>query len=221
MGSGVRSVGGLNQHDQNTLFSAFLALLNAGDEVNLFEPYYGYHAINLVSTLAVPLYVRMTPPDWTFSRDDLDNVVTEKTKAILINTPGNPSGKVFTTEEQKPFPNSQLRTISSYLPTKSMNTLFMTASNTSRRQVYPVCANVRSWYRVYPKLTALPAGGLDTLSAMPSGQRLSDTLAICFTPVHLHLCRWVLRWGSCIWTQNFMIIFQESTRKNVIAFAMR
>jgi len=83
------------------LFSAFLALLNAGDEVILFEPYYGYHAINLVSTLAVPVYVRMTPPDWTFSREDLDNVVTEKTKAILINTPGNPSGKVFTIEELK------------------------------------------------------------------------------------------------------------------------
>ncbi|RLC02896.1 MAG: aminotransferase [Deltaproteobacteria bacterium] len=83
------------------LFSAFLALLNAGDEVILFEPYYGYHAINLVSTLAVPVYVRMTPPDWTFSREDLDKVVTKKTKAILINTPGNPSGKVFTTEELK------------------------------------------------------------------------------------------------------------------------
>ena len=83
------------------LFSAFLALLNAGDEVILFEPYYGYHTINLVSTQAVPVYVRMTPPDWTFSREDLDKAVTEKTKAILINTPGNPSGKVFTIEELK------------------------------------------------------------------------------------------------------------------------
>jgi aminotransferase len=44
------------------LFSAFMALLNAGDEVILFEPYYGYHAINLVSTLAVPVYVPMTAP---------------------------------------------------------------------------------------------------------------------------------------------------------------
>jgi aminotransferase len=75
------------------LFSAFFALLSAGDEVILFEPYYGYHAINLVSTLAVPVYVRMTSPDWTFSREDLDKVLTEKTKAILINTPGNPSEK--------------------------------------------------------------------------------------------------------------------------------
>lgn len=83
------------------LFSAFFALLSAGDEVILFEPYYGYHAINLVSTLAVPVYVRMTPPDWTFSREDLDKVLTEKTKAILINTPGNPSGKVFAMEELK------------------------------------------------------------------------------------------------------------------------
>ena len=81
------------------LFSAFFALLNAGDEVIVFEPYYGYHTINLVSTLAVPKYVRMTPPDWTFTRGALDKALTEKTKAILINTPGNPSGKVFSMAE--------------------------------------------------------------------------------------------------------------------------
>lgn len=81
------------------LFSAFYALLSAGDEVILFEPYYGYHAINLVSTLAVPVFVRMTPPGWTFVREDLDKVLNAKTKAILINTPGNPSGKVFSMKE--------------------------------------------------------------------------------------------------------------------------
>jgi len=81
------------------LFSALFALLSAGDEVILFEPYYGYHAINLVSTLAVPVYVRMIPPDWTFTREDLNNVLTEKTRAILINTPGNPSGKVFSKQK--------------------------------------------------------------------------------------------------------------------------
>ena len=81
------------------LYSALYALLSAGEEVIVFEPYYGYHTINLVSTLTVSVYVRMSPPDWTFSRSDLDKVRTEKTKAILINTPGNPSGKVFTREE--------------------------------------------------------------------------------------------------------------------------
>jgi aminotransferase len=81
------------------LFSALLALLSAGDEVIVFEPYYGYHATNLVSTQVVPVYVPMTPPDWTFTREALDKVVTDKTKAILINTPGNPTGKVFSMEE--------------------------------------------------------------------------------------------------------------------------
>ncbi len=81
------------------LFSAFFALLNAGDEVIVFEPYYGYHAINLTSTQAVPVYVPMIPPDWTFTREALDAALTDKTKAILINTPGNPSGKVFSMEE--------------------------------------------------------------------------------------------------------------------------
>ncbi len=81
------------------LYSSLCALLSAGDEVIVFEPYYGYHTANLVSTLTVPVYVRMIPPEWTFTRTDLDKARTERTKAILINTPGNPSGKVFTREE--------------------------------------------------------------------------------------------------------------------------
>jgi aminotransferase len=83
------------------LYSAFFALLSAGDEVIVFEPYDGYHATNLISTLAVPVYVPMTPPDWTFTREALDKALTKKTKAILINTPGNPSGKVFSMDELK------------------------------------------------------------------------------------------------------------------------
>jgi aminotransferase len=81
------------------LYCACLALLNPGDEVILFEPYYGYHLQTLVATQAVPLYVRMKLPGWTFSLADLEEVVTPKTRGILINTPANPSGKVFSWEE--------------------------------------------------------------------------------------------------------------------------
>lgn len=77
-------------------YCACLALLDPGDEVILFEPYYGYHVSTLVATQAVPVYVRMAPPDWTFSEQDLEKVVSEKTRGIMINTPANPSGKVFT-----------------------------------------------------------------------------------------------------------------------------
>lgn len=76
-----------------------LALLNPGDEVIVFEPYYGYHVNTILAAGALPIYIRLQPPDWGFRPEDLENVVTEKTKGIVVNTPANPSGKVFTEEE--------------------------------------------------------------------------------------------------------------------------
>jgi aminotransferase len=80
-------------------YCACLALLDPGDEVILFEPCYGYHISTLVATQAVPVYVRMDPPDWTFADEDLEKVVTPRTRGMMINTPANPSGKVFSPEE--------------------------------------------------------------------------------------------------------------------------
>jgi aminotransferase len=81
------------------LYCACLALLDPGDEVIVFEPYYGYHVKTLVATQAVPVYVKTAPPDWTFSEGDLKRVVTRKTRAVMINTPSNPSGKVYRRDE--------------------------------------------------------------------------------------------------------------------------
>jgi len=81
------------------LYCACLALLNPGDEVIVFEPYYGYHISTLVATQAVPVYVQLHPPAWSFEFASLEKAVTSRTKAILINTPANPSGKVFSREE--------------------------------------------------------------------------------------------------------------------------
>ncbi|MCU0577222.1 MAG: aminotransferase class I/II-fold pyridoxal phosphate-dependent enzyme [Desulfobacterota bacterium] len=80
-------------------YCACLALLDPGDEVILFEPYYGYHVQTLVATGAVPVYVRMQPPGWSFSRGDLERAVTPRTRGIMVNTPANPSGKVFSRGE--------------------------------------------------------------------------------------------------------------------------
>jgi aminotransferase len=80
-------------------YCACLALLDPGDEVILFEPYYGYHISTLIATQAVPVYVRMDPPEWIFRDQDLEKVITPKTRGIMLNTPANPSGKVFTYEE--------------------------------------------------------------------------------------------------------------------------
>ena len=82
-----------------SFYAACLALLDPGDEVVLFEPYYGYHVNTLLAVDAVPTYVRMEEPDWAFERSDLEAVLSPRTKAIMINTPANPSGKVFAPEE--------------------------------------------------------------------------------------------------------------------------
>ncbi|MBX3369468.1 MAG: pyridoxal phosphate-dependent aminotransferase [Nitrospira sp.] len=76
-----------------------MALLNPGDEVILFEPFYAYHVQAILAVEGVPRYVTMRPPDWTMDVKSLEQAVTSKTKAIVVNTPGNPSGKVFTRRE--------------------------------------------------------------------------------------------------------------------------
>ena len=79
--------------------AAAMATLNAGDEVILFEPYYGYH-LNTLSVLGfIPKFVPLHAPDWTIDWDELRAAFTKKTRAIVIGTPGNPSGKMFTREE--------------------------------------------------------------------------------------------------------------------------
>jgi aminotransferase len=80
-------------------YAAGMALLDSGDEVILFEPYYGYHLNTLWALGVVPAYARLTPPDWTFQMEDLESLINEKTRGIMINTPANPSGKVFTSDE--------------------------------------------------------------------------------------------------------------------------
>jgi len=78
-----------------TIFS----ILNAGDEVIIFEPFYGYH-VNLLQVMGAKLIVIPgTGPDWEIDFDAIRNAISDKTKAILVNTPGNPSGKVWTRTE--------------------------------------------------------------------------------------------------------------------------
>lgn len=81
------------------LYCACLGLLNPGDEVILFEPYYGYHLQTLLSVEAVPRFVTTRPPDWEFDIADVERAIGPRTRAILVNTPSNPSGKVWTTAE--------------------------------------------------------------------------------------------------------------------------
>jgi aminotransferase len=79
--------------------SACLALLDPGDEVILFEPFYGYHLSTLLSMRAQPVVVPMEPSTWQIDFDRLRAAITPRTRALVINSPGNPCGKVFTRPE--------------------------------------------------------------------------------------------------------------------------
>jgi len=80
-------------------YCAAMALLSPGDEVILFEPYYGYHLSTLQAVEAKAVYARLAPPDWSFDPAELERLVTKRTRAIMVCTPANPSGKVWTRSE--------------------------------------------------------------------------------------------------------------------------
>jgi aminotransferase len=81
------------------LHAACMALLNPGDEVLVFEPFYGYHVSTLKSMRVKPVLVALAEPDWSLDVDAMRAAVTPKTRAMIVNTPANPSGKVFSREE--------------------------------------------------------------------------------------------------------------------------
>ncbi len=81
------------------LADAFFGLLEPGDEAVLFEPLYDSYVPIVARAGATPRLVRLEPPDWILPLDALDAAITPKTKLILLNTPMNPSGKVFSRAE--------------------------------------------------------------------------------------------------------------------------
>ncbi len=81
------------------LHAAAMALLNPDDEVLLFEPFYGYHVATFQSMRVRPVLVPLAEPDWALDIDALRAAITPHTRAILLNTPANPSGKVFSRAE--------------------------------------------------------------------------------------------------------------------------
>ena len=89
----------VNSGSTGSFYAACLALLNPGDEVILFEPYYGYHLNTLVAVEAVPAFVTLQTPSWTFTPEDLERAVSPRTRGIMINSPANPSGKIFGHDE--------------------------------------------------------------------------------------------------------------------------
>ncbi|HWF40306.1 MAG TPA: aminotransferase class I/II-fold pyridoxal phosphate-dependent enzyme [Candidatus Acidoferrales bacterium] len=81
------------------MISSMMAIVNPGDEVVVFEPFYENYGPDAILSGATPRFVKLHPPDWKFDPDELAAAFGPTTKAIILNTPNNPTGKVFTRAE--------------------------------------------------------------------------------------------------------------------------
>jgi len=81
------------------MIATLKALVNPGDEIVVFEPFYENYGPDAILSGAKPRYVTLHAPDWTYDPDELSAAFNDATKAIVINTPNNPTGKVFSKQE--------------------------------------------------------------------------------------------------------------------------
>jgi len=81
------------------MISSVMGVIDPGDEVVAFEPYYENYGPDTILAGAIPRYVELHEPDWTFDERDLARAFTDRTRGIILNDPNNPTGKVFSREE--------------------------------------------------------------------------------------------------------------------------
>ena len=81
------------------MLSALLATVDPGEEVIVFEPWYENYGPDAILSGATPVYVKLHPPEWSFDPDELRRAFSRRTKGIIVNTPHNPTGKVFSRAE--------------------------------------------------------------------------------------------------------------------------
>ncbi|MGH2442836.1 MAG: pyridoxal phosphate-dependent aminotransferase [Chloroflexota bacterium] len=81
------------------MISSMLATVNPGDEVIIFEPFYENYGPDCILSGAIPVFIPLRPPAWQFDVAELKRAFGPRTRAIIINTPNNPTGKVFSRDE--------------------------------------------------------------------------------------------------------------------------
>lgn len=81
------------------MMATMLALVNPGDEVVIFQPFYENYGPDAIISGAKPVWVHLRPPSWQFDPDELRKAFSNRTKAIIVNTPNNPTGHIFTRDE--------------------------------------------------------------------------------------------------------------------------
>ncbi|MBI1893237.1 MAG: aminotransferase class I/II-fold pyridoxal phosphate-dependent enzyme [Candidatus Rokubacteria bacterium] len=92
-----------------TMLATLLGILDPGDEMIVFEPFYENYGPGAIIAGAEPVFVPLEPPDFTFDPDRLAKAFGPRTKAIIINSPNNPAGKVFSREELEIIANLCIR----------------------------------------------------------------------------------------------------------------
>jgi len=81
------------------MVASLLAVVNPGEEVVVFEPFYENYGPDAIISGAVPRFVPLHPPNWEFDPAALSSAFNKRTRAIILNTPNNPTGKVFSEDE--------------------------------------------------------------------------------------------------------------------------
>ncbi len=82
-----------------TMIASMLAVVDPGEEIIVFEPFYENYGPDAIICGASPRFVPLRPPDWTFDPQELAAAFSERTRALILNTPNNPTGKVFSRAE--------------------------------------------------------------------------------------------------------------------------
>ncbi len=203
-------------------YCACLALLNPGDEVILFEPYYGYHVSTLIATEAVPVFVSMKNETWTFTGEDLEQAVTAKTRAIMINTPANPSGKVFS--------RGELEIVAAFA---AKHDLFVFTDEIYEHFIYDGSAHISPATLEGMRERTITISGLSktfsitmdgesvTASAMRAGRARSDISMTWYMSAHRRRCRWRRRKASFSLTKGIIVSLRWNSAQNVIGSARR
>lgn len=81
------------------MMATMLALVNPGDEVIIFQPFYENYGPDAIISGAKPVWIPLRPPHWTFDPEELRRAFSDRTRAIILNTPNNPTGHIYTREE--------------------------------------------------------------------------------------------------------------------------
>src|SRR5579859_7846571 len=145
-------------------YCACMALLNPADEVIVFEPYYGYHVHTLMAMHAVPAYVTLTPPDWSFPAQRWSGPSLPRRALSWSTRRPIPQAKFLPRKSWRGSPDLPASAICSSSPTRSTNIFSTTDAGTSARRPCPAWPSAALPFRDFPRPSASPAGASETPS---------------------------------------------------------